>query len=64
MDDSHAEVFIVDHDKKILWSAIPESYNKVQKKWFAEPSYRASIVTDKNELERLIWNTGYAGENQ
>jgi len=49
-------IFIVNHDKKVLWNAIPEKYNTTNKQW-KQPAelYRASIIADKKQLEALIW---------
>jgi len=51
-------LLIVTYGKKVLWSAIPEKYNTTDKQW--EPPmelYRASIITDKKQLEDLIWKS-------
>ena len=50
-------IFIVNADKKIIWSAISEKWNTEEKKWELgsklRVSYRASII-DKNEMDRLV----------
>ena len=52
----YCQTLIVSHDKKILWCAVPEKYNTVEKKWhLPDQLYRASIITRK-DLEQLIWN--------
>lgn len=56
MNDVYDKLFIVNQEKKILWSAMPERWDKEENKWVANPQYRASIVVDRGELERLIWN--------
>ncbi len=49
-------VFIVNKDKKITWSAIPERLNLVSRQWDSYVlGYRASIILNKKQLERLIW---------
>jgi hypothetical protein len=50
------KVFIVSHDKRVLWSALPEKWNTDEKKWQALHEYRASIINSRKELEELIWN--------
>jgi hypothetical protein len=50
-----AHVFIVDRNKRLLWSAKPEKWNDIDKKWVPDPLYRASIVT-QDELKQLIWS--------
>ncbi len=52
----YPEVFIVNRDKKILWSAIPEKYHPTLEKWVVFEQYRASIINRK-DLEQLIWNS-------
>jgi len=56
MGVSYSKLFIVNMDKKTLWSALPERWNKDEKKWHVIPQYRASIIENKKEMERLIWN--------
>ena len=52
-------MFIVNKDKKELWSAVYEKYNVTTKKWEMPDKtvYRASIITSRKELEQLIWNS-------
>jgi hypothetical protein len=56
----YSDVFIVNRNKEITWSAILERWNPVEKKWmmFPRPQYRASMVTSRKELEQMIWKTG------
>ena len=58
MSVPYANAFIVGRDKKIVWSALPEKYDAVNKKW-GQPLelYRASIITTRKQLETLIWNS-------
>ncbi len=53
----YSKIFIVNRDKEILWSALPEKWNPDQKKWDVIGQYRSSIILDKKKLEKLIWNT-------
>ena len=58
MNTPYCKVFIVSHDKKILWSALPEKYDAAERKWKQSPElYRASIITGRKALEELIWNS-------
>jgi len=50
-------VFIVNLDKEVLWTAIAENWNDYEKKWTRVLSYRSSIITNRKDLERLIWNS-------
>ena len=51
----YSAVFIIDRDKNILWSAIPEKWNKTQNHWQGTDQYRASIINNRRQFERLIW---------
>lgn len=52
-----AKVFIVSPDKEIVWSAISETRDQNGKTWRIRPTYRASIITTRKDLEQLIWNS-------
>ena len=55
MGKPYPKIFIVGHNKKILWSAMPEKYNSATKKWeMFDDLYRISMISRK-ELEKLIW---------
>jgi len=54
MAGNYSKTFIVNRDKKILWSALPEKWNSTEGKWKVLPGYRASFIT-REELEHLIW---------
>ena len=58
MNTPYSKAFIVNIDKKILWSAVCEKYNTEEKKWTSVDSYRASIISSNKDLEQLIWNAG------
>ena len=51
-----SRVFIVNRDKEILWSALPQRWNKQDNKWTPISEYRASIIQNRLALERLIWH--------
>jgi len=56
MGGTYSKVFIVNHDKKVLWSALPERWYPDQKKWLPATGYRASIITNYKAFEALVWN--------
>ncbi len=51
-----SKLFIVNKNKEVLWTAIAERYNKDSKTWDNENLYRASIITNKKDFEKLVWN--------
>ncbi len=51
-----SKLFIVSREKKVLWSALPEKWDEKKGKWTLMPQYRASIIANRKDLERLIWN--------
>jgi len=55
-NDLSSNILIVNSDKKILWSAIPEKWNLIENKWEPVYQYRASIATTQKEIGSLIWN--------
>jgi len=56
MSGYFGKVFIINPDKEILWSAVPEKKLK-DNIWNTTPLYRASIILKREYLEKLIWNT-------
>jgi hypothetical protein len=56
MSGEYAKVFITGTDKKVLFSALPEQWSLTRKRWEILPQYRASIIKDRADLERLILN--------
>lgn len=57
MGGEDSKVFIVGMDKKILWTAQPQQFNTVKNSWTAMSGYRASMVTDHMQLQKLIRST-------
>ncbi len=51
-----SKVFIVNKNKKKLWSALPQQWDQDIKRWHIIPQYRASITIDHKTLEKLIYN--------
>ena len=54
----YSKIFITDRNKDVLWSAVGEKYDTVAKQWMNMTLYRASIIPNREELEKLIWNAG------
>jgi Arylsulfotransferase (ASST) len=52
-----SKIFIVTRDKKMLWIAKVEKWFQDLGDWKPFPMYRATIIPDPRELERVIWNT-------
>jgi len=50
-----SKLFIVGVDKKIRFSALPEKWDNFSKKWMMAPQYRASMITSRRDMERLVW---------
>ncbi len=57
MSTPYSKVFIVSEEKEILWSGLPEKWNQPENRWEPFPQYKASIITNKEDLEYLIWNS-------
>jgi hypothetical protein len=56
MSGLFAKCFIVDKNKQIVWSAVPEMKLYPEGPWTAIATYRESIISDK-ELESLVWHS-------
>jgi Arylsulfotransferase (ASST) len=54
MGGSYCKIFILNKNKEVLWSALPEHWQQKYNQWMPEPGYRASIVSRK-DLETIIW---------
>ena len=52
----YSKVFIVSKDKKVLWSAIPETKNEATEKWGMTSFYEANIIKSPELLENFIWH--------
>jgi hypothetical protein len=51
----YSGVFIVDRQKKLIWNAVSENYDSTSQSWKALSTYRASIITDKSDLDKMIF---------
>ena len=47
-------VSIVSREKKIIWSGVPEKWNKDTKQWQTAPVYRVSIIKSRRIMDDLI----------
>ncbi len=50
----YANISIVNRNKQVLWSAIPEQWNAPENKWLLLPQYRASIITDAKAIALMV----------
>ncbi len=55
MNNEYSKVFIVDRDKKVLWSGVSEKWNAGENRWIIILQYRASLVNSRKLLESMIW---------
>jgi hypothetical protein len=55
MGGFYSKLFIVNSQKKILWSALPEKWDTTKHLWLATYSYRASMIESPAALIRLVW---------
>lgn len=54
MSSPYGKVFIVSQDRNVLWSAASEQWSRYTRKWEMLQLYRASIITNRSNLEQLI----------
>jgi len=52
----YSKLFIITMNKHELWSAVPEVWNDTEKKWNINSQYRSSIIENRQQLEKMIWN--------
>jgi len=57
MGSDYSKLFIVNRDKKVLWSALPEHYIFTDGKWVPMHQYRADFIS-KKDMENMIWKAG------
>ena len=63
MGTQYSKLFIVNRDKKVLWSALPERFMEPDEKWTIVHEYKANIIS-REDIERLIWNTEASKHSQ
>lgn len=54
MSSLYSKLFIVTREKKEVWSGIPESWDKMFKRWQPMLLYKASIIPSRSQLEKAI----------
>lgn len=54
MGGQYSKIFIINRNKDILWSALPEKWREDLHTWIPWQQYRCNIIT-RDELEQLIW---------
>ncbi len=55
MSTPYSNIFIVNLNKEVLWSAVTQKYDAEKKEWVPLTNYRTGIIPDKATLEQLIW---------
>jgi len=60
MGSNYGKSFIINREKKILWSGLPQRYMEPDQKWTTIHEYRANIIS-RTDLEGLIWNAEKRG---
>lgn len=53
---NYSKLLIIDKNKGVQWSALPEIYSTKENKWLPNAGYRAHFIGSRKELENLIWN--------
>ena len=54
MGGTYSKIFILNRNKEISWSAIPEVYLQTEKRWSALPQYRANIIEGAADIQKLV----------
>ena len=54
MGSEYSKLFIVNKEKEVLWSALPEIYSLQESKWVVNRQDRCNIIS-RRQLEELIW---------
>lgn len=62
MGSEYSKTFIIDREKNILWSVLPERLMEPDNKWVPIHEYRANIIS-RAELERMIWKAEFIMAN-
>ncbi len=51
----YGNLFIVNREKQVLWDAVIEKWDNPTRKWASCWQYRASVISSRKELERMVW---------
>ncbi len=57
MGGSYSKISIINRARETLWSALPETYIESLNRWGANQTYRAHLIENRKDLEKLIWAT-------
>ena len=55
------KLFVIDQQKKTLWSALNEKWNDGQKNFSFQPMYRAHFIESEKDMDNLVW---YSAKHQ
>jgi len=55
MSYPYGKIFIINRNKETTWSAVAEQRGAYSTNWEMVPQYRASIITNRQQLEHLVW---------
>ena len=64
MGNDYGKLFIVNFNKEILWSALPEKWNSDKLEWDVLPSYRASIIWSNSLFEKMVWGGSISAQSR
>ena len=56
-NEPYNKIFIVSWDKELLWSAEAEKWHLKTNGWMPQIQYRASIIAQPEQMEKLIWSS-------
>jgi len=63
MAGESGQIFIVDRNKSLLWRAQCEHFLPHRQEWVTQAQYRASIIANKGDVERMVWEAESANED-
>jgi hypothetical protein len=63
MGSEYSRLLIVNREKQILWSGLPERFMEPDGIWTSIKEYRANIISRK-DLEAMIWNAEIPGNSR
>ncbi len=57
MSTEYSKLFIVNKNKEVLWSAMPEKWNPTKNAWERAHSFKANMICSRKDLEKLVWSS-------
>ncbi len=57
MSTEYSKLFIVNKNKEVLWSAMPEKWSPRKNAWERIGSFKANMICSRKELEKLVWSS-------